>query len=414
MRSHIPLRFLACTLAGSICATDDTSAQVSFTRLVDNQTQMPGAPQGRTFLNMYASGISGNRIVMYGEGLTPQGVYEWNSGSLSRIADTTTPVPQSTGSFLSLGSGPNSGEHVLFGGRGSATGGLYNRLNGQLGRVFDETMTAPNGGKFLGAFSYGIDGTSIAFFAGHSSGASSLPSVYRWDNGTITTVADTTTAVPGGTGNFSDLQNTSVRIDQGAAMFIGLDANNKRGIYRRPSGGALSAVVDINTDGPSGMGKFASVVDFDSTGDDLILRGSTQTGGGGLYTRHNSTWSKLATTGDAAPGGGTFQLMQSLTLQSGVSVFHSAPFGTEYAIYSDYSGTLQRIIGPGDTLDGKTVFSAALGGRDGNNLAVTITFTDHTPPTSFDQAIYKVTLPAPPSAFIPFVGAAFLAARRSR
>jgi len=73
------------------------------------------------------------------------------------------------------------------------------------------------------------------------------------------------------------------------------------------------------------------------------------------------------------------------------------------------------VIGTDDVLDGKNIDSVAFlpNGRDGNRLAISVTFNGHAPPENFDQAIYLVTLPAP-GALLPFGVAALLAARRSR
>lgn len=404
-----------------VVASGQAFAQpITLTRVIDSNTTIPDSG-GKKFWQAtpFASvSLSEQRIAFRGEGPGLHGIYEWNSGTLIRVADTTTPVPSATGTFVGLGGWTNSGDHIVFGGNNGTVGGLYHRLSGSLSRVVDNQMNAPNGGKFSGGGNPSAEGASVAFYSTHGTGQNFAPSVYRWDNGTIVTVADTSTAVPGGTGSFSSFQNLTIHLDQGATWFQGVDGAGKSGLYRRNAQG-LQAVIDTHTDGPAGMGKFLALVDLGVDGDNVILRGSTEIGNpiqGGLFTRINGQFLKIVSSGESAPGGSSFANFSALSIDSGVAVFNGELNSTNSAVFTNVGGTLQRIVGPGDMLDGKEVFSATLypGGRDGNLVAMVVRFTDDAPfQGQFNQAIYLATLPAP-GALLPFAGAAAWAARRSR
>jgi len=407
----ISLLALGCVV-GSLAATSALGQPFTFTRIVDTQTQIPGAPVGQTFQEFGAPSLSGDRLAFVGVRQPLVGVYEWNMGALVAVADSTTPVPQGSGMFATMASTANSGDTIVFAGGNTSVQGIYQRRSGVLGRVVDSQMIAPNGGAFSGGSSPTAEGDTVAFFARHKVGSSNLPAVYRWDSGTITTVADTDTPVPGGTGNFQDFFSTSVRLDQGAVWFRGPDTTNKQGIYKRDENG-LHVMVNTNSDGPVGEGKFTGLGAFGVDGDDLLFNGATETNPASSYfTRINGEVLRLVSNGDPAPGGGTFSGIGNLTLNGGIAVFTDGNIG---GIYTNFGGTLQRILGNGDMLDGQEVFSAAMvpNGRDGNRLAIAVTFNGHAPPENFDQAIYLVTLPAP-GALLPFGVAALLAARRSR
>jgi hypothetical protein len=415
-QTHWIVPFLALTF----CASVAQAQPFSFVKLVDSDTIIPdsGGKKFQASIAFSPVTLSGNRVAFRGTGPLIQGVYEWNSGALVRVADTSTPAPGGAGPFASLGAVlANSGDHIVFSGTDNVVSGLYQRRAGLLAKIVDDNTDAPNGGKFFGPGAPSVQGDSIAFRARHTSGQTTPPAVYRWDSGTLSTVADTDTPVPGGTGSFSGTaspQFRTVHLTQSTVSFTGIDSAGKTGIYRRDAGG-LAALADTNTDAPAGLGKFAYFDDFGITGSDLIVRAATQLGGpnDGLFTRLDGAWARLLTEGDPAPGGGTFGTLASLALQDGIAVFYD---NANSAVYTNFGGTLQRVIGTGDMLDGKEVLRTFFvgDGRDGDRLAIAVDFTGHDPARGrYDEAIYLVSLPAP-GVLAPLAAGGLLAARRRR
>jgi len=384
----------------------------TFTRIIDNNTVIPDSGGG-TFKILGAAAQSGSRIAFEGAGSAVTGLYEWNNGILVRVADSSTPVPSASGTFAAVGiARDNDGERIVFGGNNGNLGGLYQRFEGVLSRIADEQMTAPNGGNYYTMGTPSAEGNSISFSGRHYIGLNDFPAVYRWDNGAITTVADTTSPVPGGTGTFQELTSNSVRLDNGATWFRGRDAAGKSGIYRRDVNG-LQAIIDSNSEGPAGEGKFLGAGLFGVDGQDLLFNaGTVGNPVPALYSRINGEVTRLLNYGDPAPGGGIFGTLAQFSLENGVAVFLD---NDNSVLYTNLGGNIQRIIGSGSTLDGKTVSQIHFvsNGRDGLNLAFGVTFTDHAPPVAYSQAIYTMTLPGP-GALLPFGAAALFAARRSR
>ncbi len=391
----------------------------TFTRILDSSTVIPNSGgkrfQGDAFSNL---SLSQGRLAFEGSGPGIAGVYEWHAGALVRVADTTTPTPNTGNPFEILGMRTtNSGDHVAFLGNDGNIGGLYHRREGVLSAVFDTQTAAPNGGTFFGGGPASIEGDAIAFSSRHTSESGTLPSVYRWDNGVITTVADTSTPVPGGTGTFSASaggQFNTVHLDTNAVWFRGIDSANKSGIYKRDAGG-LAAVLDTTSEGPAGEGTFLGFGDFDVDGDDLLFTSATVGNPvSALYRRVEGEMTRLLNYGDPAPGGGTFYLLRTLTMDDGVAVFGAVDIEIRGGVYTDLGGELQRILGPGSVLDGKTVKTTDFA-RDGSQLAIHVTFNGHNPSEGlYDEAIYLTIIPGP-GAMLPFgAAAALLAARRSR
>ena len=126
--------------------------------------------------------------------------------SFTKIADTNTLVPGGSGNFTNLGSLPSiDGGTVVFNGDGNSTNA-------------------------------GLDG------------------IYSTMGG-LHVVADTNTAIPGGSGNFINFQGHA-SLDGGTLHFTGVGGGNQYGIYRGTDGASLQTIVDINTAIPGGNGNF--------------------------------------------------------------------------------------------------------------------------------------------------------------
>jgi hypothetical protein len=110
---------------------------------------------------------------------------------------------------------------------------------------------------------------TIAVFSAH-------PAIAQF---TFKKVVDTNTAVPNGTGNFTNLYPAS--ISSGNIVFRGLDASSKSGIYS-VIGGKLRVVADTNTPIPGTSEKFQSFTTPSISGLNIAFSGAGATTGG-LY-----------------------------------------------------------------------------------------------------------------------------------
>jgi len=171
-------------------------------------------------------------------------------GGILTVADFNTPIPNGSGNFSSFsdpvygntvptsyGSGGGFTD-IAFNGQNGGRFGIYRQTGGTIARVVDNTVTPPSGTGPFTAFSntpaiYGHDvGANVAFY-GKSPGRAGI---YTAKNGVVIRMADTTTAVPGGTGTFANFlvggtTPTAVSVVNGNVVFQGTDSVGKVGVY---------------------------------------------------------------------------------------------------------------------------------------------------------------------------------------
>jgi hypothetical protein len=254
------------------------------------------------------------------------------------IANFGTPVPGGSGSFTSLGAFPGvSATTVAFEGGGSTSSGVYTGTGGALTKVADTSTAIPGGslGNFT-AFgtSEAIAGATVAF---RGSGSSSI-GIYTATGGALTTIADTNTAIPGFTGNFTNL-GISPSLSGSTLAFFGRGSPSFVGVYTG-SGGAITAVADTNTAVPGGSGNFTTFGNPSVAGSLVAFNGTDSSNHTGIYLEQGSALGKL--------------------------------------------------LAPGDTLDGKTVSTLVMssGSLSGTSLVFNVTFTDGS------QGVYVASIPA--------------------
>ncbi len=168
------------------------------------------------------------------------------------IAQEGDAVPNSGGVFsaFDLTTRPwlHGGGRILFVGIGSLRRGLYEWNGGALTVVVDSSMARPEGGSFNSGFvassAVAADGSYV--FATGSSGNA----LYRKTGSQFTLIANTSTAVPGGTGNFFSFGTPSIR--NGRIVCVASRVNQfsppkEIGIYT-DFAGTFDPIVDMRTD----------------------------------------------------------------------------------------------------------------------------------------------------------------------
>ncbi|MBL8765317.1 MAG: hypothetical protein JNM07_13720 [Phycisphaerae bacterium] len=130
----------------------------------------------------------------------------------------------------------------------------------------------------------------------------------------------------------------------------------------------------------------------------------------GVYTLFDGSIRAVATLATMGIGTGrTIQGFGSPQLFDRSVVFYD---DVDLVIYTDVNGTLERLIGPGDVIDGRTIRGVYMGpnSRSGNDLAFLAVSTSATEATS---DIYIAHIPAP-ATLAPLALAGLLATRRAR
>jgi hypothetical protein len=238
------------------------------TAVVNNATPFPG---GGTFSYFSAPAVAHSTTFFAGGPTSGSslGIFSRETafgGPLLTVADTTTPVPSGSGNFTSFadptygntiphayGGGPSFTD-VVFNGQGGGRFGVYRQTGGTISRVVDNTITPPSGAGPFTAFGatpaiYGHDTAAQVAFYGESPGRSGI---YLAQSGTVTLMADTSTAVPGGAGSFASFlvggtTPTATSVFNGRVVFQGTDSAGKVGVYAAGNGSVqkLVAVGDV-------------------------------------------------------------------------------------------------------------------------------------------------------------------------
>ena len=166
----------------------------------------------------------------------------------TKIADTNTVVPGGTGTFRAFAAPVLDGDDIGFLGFGTgAEQGIYTTIGGPLRAVADKGTSVPDGsGQFTFFTGPSIANGNLAFGAG---GTSAQQGVFTGIGGVLDVLANTATAIPSGTGNFTNLTGGAVSIDGEDVAFIGHGDLNQKGVYKSVSG-SLTRVADGSTSVP--------------------------------------------------------------------------------------------------------------------------------------------------------------------
>jgi hypothetical protein len=224
-----------------------TVGTVGAVRVTDSSTAQPG--QSGNFEIFNSPSISGSTVAFEGSSVAGLGgIYTGTAGTTgaARVADTSTAVPSQSGNFTNAFGNPAvSNNTVAFGGKYSGGQGIYTGTAGTTGasRVADTSTAVPNqAGNFVGFGSPAISGNTVAFEGGYSSGQG----IYTGTAGTSGAVrlADTSTPVPNQpAGNF--LSFSSSPAISGNTVAFGAESHSTDGIYTGTVGGTnLSVVAD--------------------------------------------------------------------------------------------------------------------------------------------------------------------------
>ena len=190
---------------------------------------------------------------------------------------------------------------------------------------------------------------------------------------------------PGGVGRYTSVDgslqsvpDTNPPTFEGNEAVLGVDSSGRQTIYTDINS-SLNVVADTNTPIPGGSGNFDFFGPSPSFNDEYVaFMGGNFSGQQGIYTNTGGSLNRVADTNTAIPGGqGNFAYFTGdLSFDGGnVAFLGFDAFGWQ-GIYADIGGSLTKIIGVNDSLDGKIVSSLSFGhgSLSGNNIAFTASF----------------------------------------
>ena len=346
--------------------TAETAAQTqfTFTKVVDTDTPVPGGTGH--FAGFRDISLDGGDIAFYGERVSlpnvERGIYLASIlGALNVVADLNTPIPGGGGTFIGFQSLDLDAGEVAFHGIGVSQSGVY-RGSGPsaLSVVADPNTPIPGGtGNFAGGTEPSLDGGEVAFIG---TGLSNQFGVYRGSGpSTLTVVADTNTPIPNGSGSFSSFRFPSLR--GGEVAFRGEGALGQTGIYRRTGPSTPTVVVDFNTPVPGGSGNFDFIfgdhryVPSLDNGQIVFLGGADISAQSGVYRGSGPTALNVVADRNTPVPGGSGNFVDFIGASSdGGEVAFTAFDQNDTGVFTTLGGgPLQKVIGRGDVLDGRTI-----------------------------------------------------------
>ncbi|MBN1684868.1 MAG: hypothetical protein JW855_05510 [Gammaproteobacteria bacterium] len=231
------------------------------------------------------------------------------STSLSKMVDTETLAPGNFNYFIDFKalSLNENGQFVFVGDAKRDYKGVYTNLLGPLSIVADKDTVIPGykDKKFVD-FS---EGESLAFlgkkivFLGRA--YYEPPTLYEYDQGTLTKIADLNTRVPSdGLVTFTQFLKPKISADN-AIFFIGQGNDNLYGIYERTPEGQLKALLPPNSPIPGQKDYFVQISHFaiNHTNHDFAFVGRGKNNLNGLYMSHNGKIYSLVDKTVLIPGG---------------------------------------------------------------------------------------------------------------
>lgn len=347
--------------------------------VVDSNTLVPDGSGATFGLRDPSPSLSGDNVAfkgarVVGHEVGASGTYARIGGSLTVIADEDTLVPDGSGRRFGFFFEPPSidGEQVAFWaerenlpGQFEEFEGIYLRSGGSLSVVADPTTPVPDGSGNTFAFVSrpSLDGGDVAF-----GGSRLAPPPFGYFKGiylrsmagSLSVVADGNTPVPGGAVSaFREFGAPS--LDAGNVAFIAGDDSSIEGVYARV-GGVLRLVADVQTPVPDGAGAtFTRFSEASLSGENVAYLADPDSGHQGIYALFRGELVKVIDTSDILDGKEVAELSFGREGLSGNQVTFLAEFSddSQGIFVATLPGPLEVSIDikPGDGINSINPFS---------------------------------------------------------
>jgi hypothetical protein len=313
------------------------------------------------------------------------------SPTFTKIVDTEMTLPGSEGTFFLLSVPALDGVDVAFTGTrlvGSSlvTAGIFKHVDGTLQSVADRETLIPGGSETFDSFgAVSISGGNVAFVG---RGASGHEGIYTDAEG-LTVVVDTSTPIPGG-GEFAYFRGPW--LDEGSVAFRGESTSGAYGIYLH--NGSLNCIADANTLIPPDNNETFAVVMFPAlSGEMVAFRGTSGDGSpDGTYLDDQGTLTCIVDDSTPIPeGSGDFDAggfgNPSIDDYGNIR-FNGRGADDQRGVYVSVDGELGRAVDRSCQLPGfgATVTGFGSAGNDGDVVAFTVKCC--ATPVGWDAAVY--------------------------
>ena len=317
-----------------------------------------------------------------------------SSQTITKIADTGTSIPNGTGSFTGLFNLPTiSGSTVALYGSGAAQGGFYTWNGASLSRLVDLNSAIPSGtGNFTNLISsdFSISNNAVVFLADGTAGQSGI---YRAANGVLTRVIDVTFNLPGTSTKFQSFSGPSE--GGGVVAFAGTADGwiDQNGVFTI-AGTTITPIVTTSTPLPGSSENFLSSFMVANNNGQLAFKANTLLSQPGIYGWSGSALSKVSRFGDTMPviNQAFTDFLDALDIDGGKVIFSgisTVAGGYDQGIYSAAltGGGLTRLVDTATTIPGTTVTFANLEGFKMINGTLVFSGSD----TNYFNGVYALS-----------------------
>ena len=328
------------------------STSAGFTRLVRSGDPAPGGGLFDTFTSLSLN--AGGTVAFLGTAAGGQGIYTASGSTVNKIARAGDPAPQG-GNFTSFGAPSlNAAGQVAFAGTvNTGATGLYLFSQGQITRLATEGDPAPGGGVFASLSAPSLNGAGDVAFVGNLSpfppnccfGESG---VFLYSSGNLSKIVRPGDASPEG-GIFSSGLTPSLN-DLGQVAFAGRLNDSVGGIYLFSQTG----IARIAGQGDPVMRDpkfFDALLPVINNAGQIVFGARMFPGGGGLF---DAMLTDIARSGDVTPDGSEFAFVAppAALNDNGQVAFWGQRSAGKTGLFLSSVGTLRTIVSSGDAAPG--------------------------------------------------------------
>jgi hypothetical protein len=346
----------------------EAEAGASLPAKVIANTSTP-VPQGQgNFDFMTYPQASAGTVAFSGAGKgQPSNLYQTVGGQLRLALAVGTPIPSTGGFFTEFGMPVPAQSALAFIGLGShRTSGIYVKSGEVLTRIADTSTPVPGGaGSFsqFAALDFDPSG-AITFVAADAMGALGVYLASFPQQQPIRMLANAQTPIPGGGGNFDYFSDPSVAAGS-VAFFASRTGHPPAGVgIYVSSGGALRPAATTKTPVPGAAGTFYGFGSPSISGGTVVFHAIGTAGSDGIYAQTGTgPVSVVADLNTPVPGAaGTFQAFfnDDPSIDGDTVAFCAGYSQTQYGLFARVKGKIVRVVTTEDTINGQAVIFTGL------------------------------------------------------
>ncbi len=334
--------------------------------IASTSTPVPGGRGNFDFMTFPQ--ISAEAAAFGGAGKDqPANIYLNVAGTLRLFLAVGAAIPSTGGTFTGFGLPTVAQQAVAFVGAGSRDSlGVYVKSGEVLKRIADSTMAVPGGTGSFSAFGQpGFDtGGTIAFVAKDGTGAYGVYSSSFPAAPAPAVVANSSTPIPGGGGTFNYFDG-AMATEGGITFFASRTGNPPVGVgIYTVRGSGIFTIANASTPVPGASGTFWAFASPAAAADRVVFHGQGSAGSDGIYQRAGQgSLQVVADLATPVPGGhGTFQsfLLNSPSAWGDDVAFLARYENAKFGIFARVRGRLVRVVTTDDTIGGSGIIDLGL------------------------------------------------------